>query len=986
MSAAQLSFADNFCRLTGYSPMRWQSRLFGQLINGEIPAALDLPTGLGKTSVMAMWLLARAFANAETLKAIPRRLIYVVDRRAVVDQATEEAEKLRDALDCNARAESKAEHLKSLPPDTKEQAFATLRALKKSLGIDDGERLPISTLRGAHVDNREWLEDPVSPAIVVGTVDMIGSRLLFEGYGVSRKMRPYHAGLLGADTLIVLDEAHLVPPFAHLLAAIENGQGSQSRDQGVVPGFRSLPLSATQRNRPDGEGAGQQPFLLEDTDVQHDDVAEERFYASKCLYLEPAVDRDWDSALAEKAWELATKNNRFSRVVVFCNRRDKKDDESTGPSVMGVLEQLQTLAKQNKRTGVTAFDLAGELLVGGRRVKERQDSSDNLKRLGFAGRGENKDGPDKPTFLLATSAGEVGVDFDADHMVSDLAPWERMVQRLGRVNRKGGKDRHATVIVFDSSQTEKNDERKTRLKRTLGLLERLGAGGQASSASLIALRKEAGEKAIEDASTPEPLRPALTRALVDAWSMTSLERHTGRPDVAPWLRGWVDNEKPRTTVVWRALLPVRMDEEGRQFVPTKEANDFFEAAPPHESEKLESETFRVVEWMEERARALTLEGKAATETPEEDQSEAKAIETSTDDHTGDKAAELEHRAPSATDIVALTLSPAGDFERFFTLGTLARPRKDKREKDEFFGRFVERTLVLDSRFRGLAESGMLNPKSNAIAFTADADEAWGKEAGFRVSRSERKKEEKEEPTEDERKIWRPEFEFVVRRNGDTDDPAEWLVVEHYKDCAQSEDGRSVRNVPQELGQHQSWAEQKARDIASKIGLSGPAAEALAVAAFLHDEGKRASRWQRAFRAPHEKDEAGAYKIFAKTRGPINEQILDGYRHEFGSLAYTDAHTRFKALPEAWRDLVLHLIAAHHGRARPVISTRGCEDAPPSALEERACEVALRFARLQKRWGPWGLAWWEALLRAADQQASRDNDRGEGLGASPGEEG
>jgi CRISPR-associated endonuclease/helicase Cas3 len=45
------------------------------------------------------------------------------------------------------------------------------------------------------------------------------------------------------------------------------------------------------------------------------------------------------------------------------------------------------------------------------------------------------------------------------------------------------------------------------------------------------------------------------------------------------------------------------------------------------------------------------------------------------------------------------------------------------------------------------------------------------------------------------------------------------------------------------------------------------------------------------------------------------------------------------------------------------------------LEERARDVAMRFARLQKRWGPWGLAWWEALLRAADAQASRDNDEG-----------
>ena len=102
-------------------------------------------------------------------------------------------------------------------------------------------------------------------------------------------------------------------------------------------------------------------------------------------------------------------------------------------------------------------------------------------------------------------------------------------------------------------------------------------------------------------------------------------------------------------------------------------------------------------------------------------------------------------------------------------------------------------------------------------------------------------------------------------------------------------------------------------------------------------------------------------------------MLNGYRHEFGSLPYAQNDAGFKSLLPDMQDLVLHLIAAHHGQARPVISTKSCEDAPPSALKERARDVALRFARLQKRWGPWGLAWWEALLRAADQQASRDND-------------
>jgi CRISPR-associated endonuclease/helicase Cas3 len=108
--------------------------------------------------------------------------------------------------------------------------FDTLDELKKQLGLNDRRKLSISTLRGAHVDNREWLDDPAAPAIIVGTVDMIGSRLLFEGYGVSRKMRPYQAGLLGVDALIVLDEAHLVPPFAHLLRAIEQENSLQPND------------------------------------------------------------------------------------------------------------------------------------------------------------------------------------------------------------------------------------------------------------------------------------------------------------------------------------------------------------------------------------------------------------------------------------------------------------------------------------------------------------------------------------------------------------------------------------------------------------------------------------------------------------------------------------------------------------------------------------------------------------------------------------
>ena len=102
-------------------------------------------------------------------------------------------------------------------------------------------------------------------------------------------------------------------------------------------------------------------------------------------------------------------------------------------------------------------------------------------------------------------------------------------------------------------------------------------------------------------------------------------------------------------------------------------------------------------------------------------------------------------------------------------------------------------------------------------------------------------------------------------------------------------------------------------------------------------------------------------------------LLDGYRHEFGSIISVGNHERLLTLPEDLRELAMHLIASHHGFGRPFIETGGCDAAPPSGLERYAKEIALRFERLQRAWGPWGLAWWESLLRAADQQASREND-------------
>ena len=908
----------------GEAPFPWQQELLARFASGVVDRSLDIPTGLGKTAVMAIWLVARALGAP-----LPRRLVYVVDRRAVVDQATDFATKLRLYVDAR--------------PD-----------LSQALGLD-GRSLPISTLRGQHVDNKDWLEDPSVPAIIVGTVDMIGSRILFEGYATSRKMRPYHAGLLGTDCLVALDEAHLVPPFEKLLEGIAEGAAlygpRAEADRQLIPSFRLLSLSAT------GRTVGGSSFGLQDADLVHP-VVRRRLDARKrlaALAPEDASIRLKD-LLAAQAWKLSDGGSRPVRCIVFCNKREDAAEAQ---------KAVALLAAGDKKSGVPGVEVDTELFVGGRRVFEREGAAGRLKELGFiAG---TKVERTRPSFVFATSAGEVGVDLDADHMVSDLVAWERMVQRLGRVNRRG--DGAADVIVvlepdptpskavqgaLAKARADRNEKearavavyesavvRSRALARLIERLPRADGTVDASPGALLQLRESAAADPdlgalLVAATTPMPLRPALTRALLDAWAMTSLKEHTGRPEIDPWLRGWIDEDPPQTSVVWRSHLPLRGGESPRK----RDVEEFFEAAPAHASEMLSTETYRVTAWLIARAETLL---KAAD--PLGDDRDALAVRPRT--------------------VVAIALTSSGDFDRAWSLEELTLSDTDtkanakKKEALEFKLRAA--TLVVDSRLCGLT-LGLLDEDAAAPVRAADDGEVWLSEprpvVGFRVRVVDRAEPFIPDPS------WRERHRFVTERS-EEGDATRWLVVEKWRHDAATEEDRSGGR-PQLLSEHQAWTEERARRLAQRLGLPVAHADMLALAARLHDEGKRAKRWQRAFNAAADGE-------YAKTRGPLNVALLDGYRHEFGSLPIAAKNAALADLPADLRDLALHLVASHHGFARPLIGTKGCEDLPPSALEELACEVARRFARLQKQWGPWGLAWWESLLRASDQQASRDND-------------
>jgi CRISPR-associated endonuclease/helicase Cas3 len=936
-------FPSLFSALTGAEkPFPWQEDLFARFASGDIPSGCDIPTGLGKTSVIPIWLFARALGAR-----VPRRMVYVVDRRAVVDQATTEALNLRAFVAANADLQV---------------------ALGLTLPSAPPRALPISTLRGQHVDNRDWLGSPADPAIIVGTVDMIGSRLLFEGYGVSRKMRPFHAGFLGCDTLVVLDEAHLVPPFEGLLRTIENRSkelASQGEARRLVPEFKLLSLSATSRG-------GGSMFGLTKKDLSPGTETHKRLTARKRLTFKPmADDIALADVLAETAWKLTASGTAAKKIIVFSNKREVARKAH---------EAIEEMAKGDKRAGIPPTAIQSELLVGGRRVFERQGVANWLASHGFLG-GAGK-APENPTFVFATSAGEVGVDLDADHMVSDLVTWERMIQRFGRVNRRGNGDAQVIVVLEpepkptktaenalkkDPAERDEKEakaitdyEKKRELARALAkpfdLLPSDSDGIDVSSAALRDLKlslvpKANGEIAadvgegerrqaiITAATSKEPLRPALTPALMEAWSMTSLPEHTGRPRIQPWLRGWEDDVERQTSVLWRCILPLPSAEEVAAASVKAHLAAFFEAAPPHVSEMLEAPTVTVLAWLKKRAEALA------------------------------KPSEAESGKLHPNDLCAVILARDGELRRPpLRLANLLFWGDDKktakRKEDDLQYVLSDAVLVLDSRFAGLNPAGLLDDLWKEPPKTLDGPAEWlGTTDGKPAIRFRVRKVDAESESLATDPNWKARFTCPFERSAEGEAQT-FLIVEKWRGTIESADDATAP-TEQGLDEHQSLTEQKATQTAQRLSLPDEYAKMLAVAARLHDEGKRHEQWQNAFNAP-----TGG-RPYAKTKGPINQAILGGFRHEFASLVATADDAGFNELDEDMQDLALHLIAAHHGFGRPLITTRGYPDSPPSMLDARARAVAERFVRLQRQWGPWGLAWWESLLRAADQQASSE---------------
>ena len=900
-------FDEQFKSLTGNGPYPWQCRLYDALVANEMPESLDIPTGLGKTSVMAIWLLAQAVNDA-----LPRRLVYVVNRRAIVDQAS---------------------------------ALAAALAEKRT-------DLSVSTLRGALADNRAWMRRPDRPAIVVGTVDMIGSRLLFDAYRAGRWSKAMHAGLLGQDALIVHDEAHLSPAFQALLKWIER---CQKGDRSPRP-LRTLAMSATGQ---DGGGGG--VLRIDDRDRAMSTVARRIGAVKRLRVHDVATIKLLPETLAAAAFARDAAGPTPRRVIVFAQT------PATAKRVADLLRD---------RHKVDASRIA--LLTGTIRGYER----DRLASSPVLARLLNSTTPEHTEYLVSTSAGEVGADFDADDLVTDLTTLDSMIQRLGRVNRRGDGD--ARVDVFAVAAPAKTDH-QARMLLTVDWLRALPPiaddpdGRLDASPATLGSTRENDRVAYVAAASEIPAIVTPHPATLDAWAMTSIsDDWPVAPPLDAYLHGVGGYEPPRTSLAWRAEL--------ERFFPKTEDDDG--RSPPEYDAGERERQFK--EWIERcplRPREM--------------------VADKSDDVIATLAT-LAGRKGNGNAVLAILDRGRVTFETLAEFAARAE-RYDKR----FPAMIAERTILLPPRVGGLDANGMLDASAthavpdvaDAVDADSEADETqrrcrvwldadddgdlsprWlGRPGGLP------KLPDLPESATPNAAAWRDVFQRHKTLSSLPRSTQTRLSVKDrlqgvlllFKPASTRGDGKDrVRLID-----HQADAGTNADAFAGRV--SAEWLPAVSLAAACHDYGKASPWWQASVGNSHDAEP------LAKSFGAgMNPRLLAGYRHEFGSLlavmnagaasagrlsTLADHRAAVAALGADERDLFLHLIAAHHGRGRPLFD-EGAFD--PDDRASRAFgdalspgEIARRYARLQRRFGHWGLAWLESLVKAADHAASAGLDTG-----------
>jgi CRISPR-associated endonuclease/helicase Cas3 len=465
-----------------FKPFEYQRRLAIE----PWPDLLDVPTGMGKTATVVLaWLWKRGWRAGQERDDVshdtPRRLVWCLPMRVLVEQTAD-----------------------------------NVRVWLSNLGLlgNAGEgKVSVQVLMGGESDLKTWAEYPEEDMILIGTQDMLLSRVLMRGYGMSRYQWPIHFALLHNDCLWAFDEVQLMGAGLATSTQLEAFRHSFT----LAKGSRSLWVSAT-LNRAWLETVDFKPYLNTLTSLEIDDKdrqqAGDRLRAAKRLEALPLrLDEGASKKEGLKAYLQA-----LCKAVV-----DAHDGNAQTLVIVNRVDRAQGLFRLlcEQRPG------KADLLIHARfRAAERAEQTRRLRKESSAGR-----------IIVATQAIEAGVDISSKTLVTELAPWASLVQRFGRCNRYGEYNAEGARIFWVDIADDADALALPYATETL-----------ASARVKLANLDRASPQDLPATDEARPLTAVLRRRDLLGLFNTDPDLSGFDVDVSDYIR---DNERPGLQVFWR---------------------------------------------------------------------------------------------------------------------------------------------------------------------------------------------------------------------------------------------------------------------------------------------------------------------------------------------------------------------------------------------------------------------------------------------------
>ena len=296
-------------------------------------------------------------------------------------------------------------------------------------------------------DTGEWDNYPEENAILIGTQDMLLSRALNRGYGMSRYRWPMHFGLLNNDALWVMDETQLMGPALWTSAQLDWMRHDRFRSLFLAPTWW---MSATvgdeflkTSDRMESKFPMPQIFELGDEPNAARKLAASRPCA---MWTEPAGPKK--KAPAKGKATVTNLGGGFAHSLAAAVI-DSPVDGTLSLVICNTVATAQSVFAEAKKSLPAGMQLV--LLTSRFRKGDREKHVKVL--LNFEKARKDGKAPDGPGLIcVSTQVVEAGVDVSATRLWSEVAPWPSLVQRMGRLNRDGGSNANAQAMFFwDSS-------------------------------------------------------------------------------------------------------------------------------------------------------------------------------------------------------------------------------------------------------------------------------------------------------------------------------------------------------------------------------------------------------------------------------------------------------------------------------------------------------------------------------------------------------